>query len=372
MTNNTSTSEYHVIGLMSGTSMDGVDIAYCKFIIDDKKQWLYEVLQAECIPYPRKWEIRLRGLLRQNTVAFLKTNVHYGHLLGEMTANFMERHQLIGKVDFIASHGQTIFHQPESGMTVQIGCGAAIAAKTHLSVVADLRSMDIAFGGQGAPIVPIGDKHLFANYRFCLNIGGIANISAKLPDGGIIGYDICGANLLLNHLAGLLNLGYDAGGQIAATGILNLTLLEELNAPFYFEKPYPKSLSAGWVGKTIMPILDKYAHLSPASKMRTAVEHIAQQIGKEIRRIAEREGLHLTDNDAMLVTGGGALNDFLVSRIAHHSPIEVVVPDAAVVKFKEAIVMAFIGVLRMRQTPNCLGAVTGASRDTIGGCIYWV
>lgn len=362
---------YHVIGIMSGTSMDGVDIAYCQFVYDGHL-WTHEIVETDCIPYPKKWQLRLENLIFQNTITYLKTHVYYGHLLGELVNEFIIRHDLEGRIDFVVSHGQTVYHQPENGMTAQIGDGAAIAIKTCLPVVCDLRSSDIAAGGQGAPIVPIADIHLFPQHRFCLNLGGIANVSCKLPNGNIIGYDICGANLLLNRLANIANMPYDEDGQIAAKGLVNLTLLDELNSPFFFEKPYPKSLSAGWVGKSLLPILlDKYAHLSLSAKMRTTVEHIAVQIGSEIKRICQVEQITLNPDDSMLVTGGGAFNRVLMERISAKAGIRVVVPTDKVVKFKEALAMAFIGTLRMRQTSNCLHTVTGASRSVIGGGVYW-
>lgn len=361
--------EYRVIGLMSGTSLDGLDIAYCYFSEQDN-QWTYHIEHAECIPYSNQWHLRLQKLMFQDAITYLQTHVQFGHLLGTLVNNFIVQHELQGKIDFIASHGQTIYHQPENQMTSQIGDGAAISIKTGLPVVCDLRTCDIAAGGQGAPIVPICDKILFAEHLFCLNIGGIANISCKLPNGKIIGYDTSGANLILNQLANDLHLKFDAEGAVAASGILNEPLLQAMNAPHYFDRPYPKSLSAGWVRKSMGGILAKNKHLSVADKLCTSVEHIAMQIAKEIKRIAQQEGIALSHQQTMLITGGGALNTFLISRIAALAPIEVVVPDAQTVKFKEALAMAFIGILRMRQQANCLSAVTGASYDVVGGAIY--
>lgn len=361
--------EYHVIGLMSGTSLDGLDIAYCRFRAQNGT-WTYEIKHAECVQYSNKWQLRLQKLVFQDAVTYLQTDVQYGHLLGELVNNFIDKYGLVGKIDFIASHGQTIYHQPENKMTAQIGDGAAISVKTGLPVVCDLRTADVAAGGQGAPIVPICDKILFAEHLFCLNLGGIANISCKLPNGRIIGYDICGANIMLNRLANDLNLKFDNGGAVAADGLLSEHLLHEMNAPHYFNRPYPKSLSAGWVRKSMGTILAKHKSLTVADRLRTVVEHIAIQISKNIQTIASRENISLLPEQTMLVTGGGALNDFLVSRIKDLSPIKVVLPDALTINFKEALAMAFIGILRYQQQANCLSEVTGASYDVVGGAIY--
>jgi anhydro-N-acetylmuramic acid kinase len=362
-------NEYRVIGLMSGTSLDGLDIAYCHFV-ERGEQWSYSIEQSECIPYSNKWQQRLQKLVFQDAVTYLQTHIQYGHLVGTLVNSFIEKNNLKDKVDFITSHGQTIYHQPEQHMTAQIGDGAAISFKTGLPVVCDLRACDVAAGGQGAPIVPICDKILFAEHRFCLNIGGIANISCKLPNGNIIGYDICGANLVLNRLANDLNLKYDENGSIAASGILHEPLLNGMNAPHYFARPYPKSLSAGWVRKSMGGILAKHKELPTADKLCTTVEHIAMQVAREINHIAQQEHIDLSPDTTMLVTGGGALNTYLIDRIAALAPVRVVVPDSQTIEFKEALAMAFIGVLRIRQQTNCLSAVTGADSDVIGGAIY--
>jgi anhydro-N-acetylmuramic acid kinase len=361
--------DYRVIGLMSGTSLDGLDIAYCH-ISENNGNWTYQIINADCIRYSNKWQLRLQKLVFQDAITYLQTHVQYGHLLGDMVNTFIAEHDLKDKVDFIVSHGQTIYHQPENKMTAQIGDGAAISVKTGLPVISDLRTCDVAAGGQGAPIVPICDKILFSEHLFCLNLGGIANISCKLPNGNIIGYDISGANIMLNRLANDLNLKYDDEGAVAADGLLSEQLLHEMNAPHYFNRAYPKSLSAGWVRKSMGSILAKYKHLTVADRLRTTVEHIAMQVAKDIKHIAQKENISISPDQTLLVTGGGALNTFLVERIASLAPIKTVVPDSLTVKFKEALAMAFIGVLRLRQEHNCLSAVTGAEKDVIGGAIY--
>ncbi len=358
---------YHVLGMMSGSSMDGVDVAYCRLEVNNGK-WAYEIEKAECIPYPPKWRLRLQSLVLQNAVTYLKTDAFYGHYLGEVARKFIQENMLEGKIDFIASHGQTVFHQPENQMTSQIGDGGAIVAETGYPVVCNFRTIDVALGGQGTPVAPIGDKILFGEFKFCLNIGGIANISCKL-DNRIIGFDICGANMVLNALASEIDLEFDKDGSIARSGNVNHDLLNELNAQWYYEKPYPKSIGGGWVTKIFLPIFKKY-RMQVEDKLRTATEHIALQIGKDIKNIYATEFLTKDETHSMLVSGGGAFNKFLLERINYHSSVPLVVPDPATIKFKEALLISLMGALRQRNEINVLSSVTGATADSVGGEIY--
>lgn len=354
---------------MSGSSLDGVDLAYCHFE-EENGHWTFDILEAETIPFPTKWEIRLRRLLEQDALTFIKTHTYFGHYLGDILNDFIQRHELKGKVDFIASHGHTIYHEPEKMLTSQIGDGAAISAKTGLPVVCDFRTCDVALQGEGAPIVPIGDIHLFSQHRFCLNLGGIANISCKVNENKIIAYDTCPANMVLNQLANVLNVDYDKDGHIARSGEIDGYLLEDLNQSAYYFKNYPKSLGRTWINSSFMPIFNR-SDVPIEDLLRTTVEHIAIQISKEIKRLYKQEDIEFIEGkDSLLATGGGALNVFLMERIAHHSPVEVVIPDRKVVEFKEALIMGFVGLLRLRKEVNCLSSVTGARMDNIGGCVY--
>ena len=353
---------------MSGSSLDGLDIAYCEFT-GKAHQWKYDLFATSYVPYPTKWRLRLANLTLQNAITYIKTHIFYGHFLGEQVAAFISEQKIRSEVDFISSHGQTIFHQPENRLTSQIGDGAAIAAVTGLPVVCDFRSADVAQGGQGAPIVPIGDRVLFPNYSHCMNLGGIGNISFNIPGTKIIGFDICAVNSLLNGLAEELDLPYDEDGRISASGQVDHSLLDEISTSWYFEKDYPKSLNGGWVVKTIVPVIRRH-RAATKDKLSTACEHIAMQIGREVRRIYEREKVTQSAEHKMLLTGGGAFNEHLVTRIREHSPIPVDVPDDELVKFKEAIVMGLVGVLRVENQTNWLPEVTGAAKATIGGVIH--
>ncbi|MBC8315677.1 MAG: anhydro-N-acetylmuramic acid kinase [Bacteroidetes bacterium] len=361
---------YYIVGLMSGTSLDGLDIAHCRFELVNNS-WHYHILQAETIPYSDSWQERLARIDLANAEEFARTDSDAGYLFGKLTREFINKHQL--EPDFIASHGQTIFHQPESGFTTQIGKGAAIAAATGIPVVCDFRSTDVAWGGQGAPLVPIGDKLLFPDYDYCLNLGGIANISYD-KDGVRIAYDICPVNMALNTLAKKMNLPYDRDGKLASEGTIRPQLLDQLNQlPYYHQQP-PKSLGKEWVELNITPLLaplirDPEPEQSGVRRSQSGIrdllhtfcEHIAIQIKKNSGDDRVKK---------LLITGGGALNEYLIERIRNHASPQVIIPDLQTIQFKEALIFAFLGLLRWRNEVNCLASVTGAKKDTIGGAIY--
>lgn len=360
-------NRYLAIGLMSGSSLDGLDIACCEFVLDNGL-WSFSIQQTDVVAYPDEWMQEFKRLPIASARTLWETHTALGHFFGEQVNLFIEKHQLQGQVYCIGSHGHTIFHFPEKRFTTQIGDGAAIAAKTNLPVACDFRSADIADGGQGTPIVPIGDLMLFRDYRFCLNIGGIANISCK-TDNSIIAFDICPANQILNMLSNRTGKEYDEGGTIAASGALNQELLNNLNALPYYTLPYPKSLDNSFSREVIIPVLEA-SGLSLEDKMRTYVEHIAVQTAQHKLAAVTRENIALHENDQLLITGGGAFNTFLIERIKENTHLKVHVPDERTVKFKEALVIAFMGVLRMRNEINVLRSVTGASKDSVGGAVY--
>jgi anhydro-N-acetylmuramic acid kinase len=348
--------KYQVIGLMSGTSLDGLDIACCEFTTDGIR-WEYRILCAETVSYAPDWKEVLSGIEKRSALDFVTADVDFGHFSGRHAREFIQRNNLVP--DFIASHGHTIFHQPNRKITSQIGRGAAIAAETGLRVVSDFRTLDVALGGQGAPLVPVGDMLLFSAYDFCLNIGGFANISAQQGENRIA-FDICPANIVMNNLARTAGCEYDRDGLLAAGGSVNPNLLETLNKLPYFQQPSPKSLGKEWVLREVNPILDLSA-LPVNDQLATFCEHIAMQVA----------AVTSANSDAkMLITGGGAFNTFLISRIVHHARPAIILPDNHTINFKEALIFAFLGVLRWRNEINCLQSVTGASKDSSGGCIY--
>ena len=358
---------YRVIGVMSGSSLDGLDIAFVE-IEESGGKWNYEIKAAQCEAYSSEWQMKLQSSTGLSAFDYLLLHTAYGKFIGEKVNEFVDKFNLHHQVQLIASHGHTVFHAPQKGMTAQVGDGAAIAAVTEINVVSDLRSMDVAFGGQGAPIVPIGEKLLFAGYDFFLNIGGIANLSLK-SEKDFVAFDVCAANRVLNMLTETIGKPYDDDGKLAASGKLNTSLLTKLNALSYYSRPFPKSLDNAFGVEEVFSLVQSF-EISLEDKLRTYIEHVAMQIGYAAQNALAHQEIV---NRKMLVTGGGAFNKFLTQRIQHTllaMQIEVVVADETLVNFKEATVMALIGVLRWREEYTVLHSVTGASRSSIGGAVW--
>jgi anhydro-N-acetylmuramic acid kinase len=347
---------YKAIGLMSGTSLDGVDIAACQFHLDQQR-WHFNILHSQTFPYSNDWKVKLSSLPGSDALTFVKVNSEYGHYLGKLTRAFLDTTGFVP--DLIASHGHTIFHQPDNGFTVQIGSGSAIAAETKLPVVCDFRSLDVALGGQGAPLVPFGDKLLFAEYDACLNLGGFANISQD-TDHQRIAFDICPANILLNYISSKIGLDYDRDGNIASSGQVNEPLLKNLNDTEFYSLRYPKSLGREWLEKEILPVIDN-SQCHPKDSLRTVCEHIAIQVNRSVIGAGSKK---------ILVTGGGAHNGFLMERISDNGPNNWFVGTDELIDFKEALVFAFLGILRWRNEINIYRSVTGAMFNHAGGAVY--
>lgn len=353
-------STINILGMMSGTSLDGLDLALCRFR-NENGQWRYEVADAACIGYPEEWIKRLQALPGGTALELAAAHAEYGHYLGTEARKFLDRSG--EKAGLIASHGHTIFHQPGRSLTFQLGSGAAIAAAAGTDTVCDFRTTDVARHGQGAPLVPIGDELLFSDYDYCLNIGGIANISYP-SSGRRLAYDVCPANMVLNHLSNLLGMAYDDGGAVARSGKLHHDLLRRLNELDYYQAAAPKSLGREWVEEQVFPLLEKTG-LPPADLLCTFTEHVAYQVVRSCELPVKRKG--------MLATGGGAFNSFLIERINAMKPeLDIRVTDELreTIKFKEAIIFAFLGLLRMTGEFNSLSSVTGANRNSCGGGIY--
>jgi anhydro-N-acetylmuramic acid kinase len=355
---------YRVIGLMSGSSLDGLDIVFAEFHENGGK-WSYEILNADCYSYSPEWIKRLQNAISLNAGEYQLLHIEYGHYLGQQVNKFIEENGLQYKVALVTSHGHTTFHVPAKKMTAQLGDGAAIASEIQLPIVTDLRAMDVAFGGQGAPIVPIGEKLLLGNYDYFLNLGGIANISVNTDQ--YIAFDICAANRVLNMLANDAGKEYDKDGEMARQGKLNNALLEKLDQLDYYRQTYPKSLANDFGTDIVYPITKKES-IPVNDALRTYTEHIAIQIKNAIANTR-----HPAPGTRLLATGGGALNIFLVEQLKEQLKelnIEVIVPDKKLVNYKEALIMALIGVLRWREEYNVLSSVTGAARDSIGGALW--
>ncbi len=359
---------------MSGSSLDGLDLAFCNFEIGDSIEGLrWELIAADTFPFSPMWISRLHHLPQQDALTFAKTNVYFGHYLAELCQQFLYKHQL--QPDFIASHGHTIFHYPEQRISVQIGDAAAMAALTQLPVISDFRTQDVAIDGEGAPLAPIADHYLFGGFDYYLNIGGIANISAlsgKRP----VAFDIGPANQIFNALAQQLDLPYDKDGALARSGQVQEDLLQTVDELPYFTQSYPKSLDNTWVQQQVLPIYLQHS-ASPEDKLRTACEQLARQVARAIAEIQEKEQLSTSSElgaQRLYLTGGGTFNSFLVEcidRECQNLGVRSIIPGKKIIQFKEAMLIALLGVLRMERKANCWSSVTGAQRDTIGGGIYW-
>ena len=345
--------EIFAIGLMSGTSLDGIDLVYVKFL---KKEYsFFEIIHAETVSYSKEWKQVLKQAIHLSSEKLFDLDVVYGKHLGSVLVNFISNYK-ITKIDFIASHGHTILHQPEEGITLQIGSGSEIAKITQQKVVYDFRTQDVKLGGQGAPLVPIGDELLFSKYDFCLNLGGFSNVSFK-KESKRIAFDICPVNIVLNHYANKIGLEYDVDGNIASEGALNRPLLEKLNTLSFYNKEAPKSLGLEWVQQEIFPLIDAIEE-DISSVLRTFVAHIAIQISKIIK-----------DSDSVLITGGGVFNSFLIQEIENYSNIKIVQASDTLINYKEALIFALLGVLKVDNQINCLKSVTGAHKNHSSGVV---
>ena len=352
---------YNILGLMSGTSLDGLDISYCEYKYDSSlNKWSYKLFQSETIGYPSELVKRLSNAksLDANEIGILDQEL--GEYFSQLTLKFITDKEIEkSSIDLISSHGHTIFHQPEKKFTLQIGCGETLATRTGIKVVNDFRTKDVINGGQGAPLVPIGDKLLFNSLADTfLNIGGFTNICI-LGD-KIKAFDIGPGNLPINYLANSLGFDYDKNGDIAKSGEVDNELLAELNQLPYYHQLGPKSLGTEWLEKEFMTIINKYSSTTP-SKMRTVCEHEGEQIANV---------LNSYNCKTVMITGGGAKNTYLINCIKKHTKCIVNIPDQQLIDFKEAIVFGFLGALYMENIPNCLSEVTGASHDVIGGTLH--
>lgn len=348
---------WHIIGLMSGTSLDGLDLVYIR-IDRSKNEYNFEIIYCETIPYTKIWEHNLRNAFHQKAAIIEDLNINYGTYLG-LSVNEFIRKNGITKVDFIASHGHTIFHKPSEGYTLQIGDGQTISTITGLKVICDFRTQDVKFGGQGAPLVPIGDQLLFSNYKYCLNLGGFANISFQ-ENATRIAFDICPVNIVLNHYSKMLGFDFDKGGEISKTGIIHQNLLNELNNIPFYNAAKPKSLGFEFVKEIVFPIIEKY-QLKVQDILRTFVAHVVIQLVN---------CLDNNPNSSLLITGGGAFNIFLIDELKKATDNTVIIPNANIINYKEALIFAFLGLLRSENEVNCLSSVTGAKKDHSSGKIF--
>jgi anhydro-N-acetylmuramic acid kinase len=347
--------KYRAIGLMSGTSLDGVDIAACEFW-QENTQWSYKIIEAHTYKFSPEIFTGLENAPQLSALELAYLNVKFGRFLGKLVHSFIAKYKFTP--DFIASHGYTVFHEPEKALTLQIGSGAEIAARSGIKTICDFRTSDVAHGGQGAPLVPIGDALLFGTYDACLNLGGFANISYTKEDRRLA-FDICPVNFLLNPLAQKLGSAFDNKGELGRQGEIDSALLYNLNALDFYTASGPKSLGREYVESSILPLFSSAT--SNYNLLRTCYEHISTQLATTINAMTAKQ---------VLITGGGAYNSFLLELLQAKTKAKLVIPDPELIDFKEALIFAFLGLLRLHEKPNCLASATGASIDTIGGSVY--
>ncbi len=348
------TNSINIIGLMSGTSVDGLDICYVSFDNNDPSK--YEIIDCETIDYDDNLKTKLKNVIEMDNDQIKQIDKEFGEFIGLNVLKFIKKNTLY-KADLISSHGHTVFHEPKFNKTLQIGNGEIINKITKIKTVNNFREQDIQLGGQGAPLVPIGDKLLFDNYKYCLNLGGFTNISVK-DSRTIYAYDICPLNTVLNHYANKLGYNCDLDGKLSEKGVINIDLLNELNDLEYYKKSYPKSLGLEFVIENIFPITEKYK-IKEVDILATYIEHASFQIKRNI------------DNGSkVLLTGGGTFNDNLIKTLNHDSKINFIVPDKTIINYKESLIFALLGYLKINGKVNCLRSVTGASNDHSSGDIY--
>lgn len=346
--------KYYAIGLMSGTSLDGLDICYVEMSAHD---FNYKILKSETVEYEAFWRNRLALTMQLTAEKLTQLDLEYGQLLGELVLDFIRKNK-IEKIDFIASHGHTVYHQPNLGYTLQIGNGIAIWSKTNIPTVFDFRTQDVVLGGQGAPLVPIGDQILFANYDACLNLGGFSNISFE-RNNQRIAFDICPVNIVLNQLSKRLNKNFDDKGELAKNGKVNENLLNLLNQLEFYELNSAKSLGVEWCKEMIEPLFKSF-DLCTEDLLATFTEHAAVQIANVLNR---------NEIKNVLITGGGAYNQFLIESINQKVKTELILGDETLIEFKEALIFVLMGMLKLENKVNVLSSVTNACRDHSSGVI---
>ena len=344
---------FQAIGLMSGTSLDGLDICFVKF--EKQNFWNFNILKAETLPYPKDWEDKLRNSIHLSAEEILELNAEYGFYLGKSVKNFIEKHQL-EDVDLISSHGHTVFHQPQKKFTLQIGDGRAIKIENKLPVIYDFRSQDILMGGNGAPLVPIGDELLFSQYDACLNLGGFSNISLKINNERIA-FDIAPVNIVLNKLVQKFNKKFDENGDLARTGNIDENLLFQLNSLDFYQQSHPKSLGIEWCNENIFPLFE---NITSIDALATFTEHAAQQISKVFKENQLKN---------VLFTGGGTYNQYLIEKIKAQTTTEIIIPEKEIIDYKEALIFAFMGILKLNNDINVLASATGSSQNHSSGIL---
>lgn len=348
---------FFVVGVMSGTSLDGLDLAFVEFNFNQNK-WNYRFISTDTKPYDSYWVEQLSKARFLSAKALALLDNEYTNYLANQIQIFIDKNTG-SDIDLISSHGHTVHHQPDKGITVQIGNQSKLSIELGKTVVCDFRVQDVVLGGQGAPLVPGGEYYLFADYDACVNLGGFANISLIKNQLKPLAFDIAAANLVFNELSNRLDLSYDSGGEIASKGSLVTKLLDELNALDYYKQTYPKSLGVEWISQYVEPIFNKFNQESISNLMHTYSIHLAGQISKA-----------LPNSGKVLFSGGGTHNDFLLQQIKKNSTAEICIPSSVLIDYKEAMIFGFLGLLRILGVNNCFSSVTGSTHNHSSGVIF--
>ena len=362
---NSQKNTWNAIGVMSGTSVDGLDIVAATFT--SKDNWQYKMLKTVSVDYPDDLRKRLLDCIYSSAQELVFLDLDLGAFIGNRISEFLK--DLNIPIDLIASHGHTVFHQPDKGMTKQIGDGQTILNKTGIITINDFRIMDVINGGQGAPLVPIGDQHLFPEFDVCLNIGGFANISFSDHNGNRIAFDTGPANLLLNYLSRKIGHEFDPNGENARNGKLIDNLYQDFNTLPYYDSDPPKSLGLEWVNKNIINDLDN-SDYQVIDLLHTCSQHISYHINKAIK--TDFQDINKPGEEIkVLVTGGGAHNQFLMDCLREKGiNINYNMPSREIIDYKEALIFAFLGILRYIRKENVLKSATGAKINSLGGTLH--
>jgi anhydro-N-acetylmuramic acid kinase len=348
-----------ILGVMSGSSLDGLDIALCTFQQDNKGKFVYSIEASQTFPFTSYLKSRLENLKSLSAEDFIKLDTDFGIFIGNMINKFLKGNEL-SFPDLVASHGHTAFHNPLNGYSKQIGSGDHIAAITDIPSITNFRSMDVALGGEGAPLVPVGDQLLFSEYDFCLNLGGYGNISFE-EKGQRKAFDICPVNKALNYVASWEGLIMDEDGKIGRTGKIIPPLYEQLNRLEFYSRKGPKSLADSWLNEKFIPVIDQYKKKSISDVLSTLYEHIGFQVHQVTKEYPKGK---------IFITGGGAFNTCLIEKIQNSTLHNVQIPSKEIIEFKESLIFAFLGFLKVKGEVNCLASVTGARKNSIGGTLH--
>ena len=350
-------NKYNVVGIMSGTSLDGLDVVWSKLSFN--KTWFYEIIDGKTYEYSESWKSELKNAhkLQARDLVFLDKKL--GNYIGEKINDFLKENKIQkNRINLISSHGHTLFHEPENNLTKQIGNGAYICSTTNIKTISDFRTIDVAFGGQGAPLVPVGDQLLFGSYKGCLNLGGIANISYDFKEKRIAG-DVNFANMISNYLSNKIGHSFDKDGELAKQGKIDGDLILKLEELDFYKKEFPKSLGVEDFNHWYKPLFDN-CKASLNDQLFTSGTHLCRTI-KNI--------FNFDRNDSLLITGGGAHNKFWINKLKELK-VKAVVPDLKLIDFKEALIFSLLGVLKVRNEINILSSVTGGSKDLSSGVIH--